>query len=407
MRSKRISGAAAVLLVGSALSLTTACSGSNPAKPDAGGSPAATAPDAPAPGTAAPAAKASKAALSVQPADGATGVAPTSPVKVSVADGKLTQVTVTGPDGKPVAGTVGPDGNWAPAAALAVSAKYQVSAQAVDASGAATTTTSSFTTLTPKKTESVKDNLTDQKQYGVGMIISVTFDQPVKDKKAAEQAVKVVASDGTTVRGHWFDGDTRLDIRPEKYWTPGTTVTVTRRVSNVELSPGVYGAKDVDESFTIGRSKISTADAAAHMMTVVENGVTLPPIKITAGSDENPSWNGTMVVFDKEPMVHMVSSTTTIKGQPYDVWEPHGLQITATGSYVHGNPKAAAVAGLSNISHGCIGLPDSEKGDDNSVAGKFYQDSMIGDVVIIKNSVGEQVDPANGLSGWSLPWAQW
>ncbi|MFE0465307.1 Ig-like domain-containing protein [Kitasatospora sp. NPDC058965] len=406
MRSKRISGTAAALLVGGALLLTTACgSGSKP------GTAAVTGAAAPVDGVkAAPAqqaaAKQSTAAVAVQPADGSQGVAPSGAVKVSVTGGKLSQVTVTGPDGKAVAGAVGADGSWVPSTALAVSTKYRVDATAVDATGATTTSTSGFTTLTPSKTSKVSDNLDDNQVYGVGMIISVGFQQPVTNKKAAEQAITVQATDGTTVHAHWF-GDTRLDLRPESYWKPGTKVTVHRRVTNVELSPGVYGASDTDETFTVGRSKVSTADASTHKMTVVEDGVPTKTIPITAGADDNPSWNGTMVVFEKDRMVHMDSKTTTIKGPGYSVDEPHGLKITDTGSYVHGNPKAVTYGGVANVSHGCIGLADTDTGQDDSVAGKFWADSMIGDVVIVQHSIGQPVSPDNGLSGWSLPWSQW
>jgi lipoprotein-anchoring transpeptidase ErfK/SrfK len=184
-------------------------------------------------------------------------------------------------------------------------------------------------------------------------------------------------------------------------------VTVHRRVTNVELAQGVYGSSDTDETFTVGRSKVSTVDAATHQMTVVKDGAAPQTIAVTAGANDNPSWNGTMVIFDKERMVHMDSKTTNIKGPGYDVYEPHGLKITDSGSYVHGNPKAEWAAGHENISHGCVGLPDSDAGDDNSVAGKFFADSMIGDVVIVQHSVGQPVSPDNGLSGWSLPWSQW
>jgi hypothetical protein len=403
MRSRRIPGAVTALLVGGALLLATACDGggghggaggSGDAGRPAGGSGPSPAPRAPA------------AAVSVQPADGATGVAPSGALKVSVGGGRLTQVDVSGPDGKPVPGAVGTDGSWLPAAALAVGTRYRVAAHAVNADGTATDTTSSFTTLTPAKTAKVFDNLTDGETYGVGMIISVTFDQPVTDRAAAERAITVDASDHTQVRGHWFDS-TRLDLRPEDYWKPGTKVTVHRRTTSVQLSPGVYGASDKDESFTVGRSKVSTVDAAAHRMTVVRDGAAPRTVDVTAGADDNPSWNGTMVVFSKERMVHMDSATTDIKGAPYVADEPHGLQITTTGSYVHGNPKAVAAAGHANVSHGCIGLPDTATGDDDSVAGRFWQDSMIGDVVIVKNSIGKPVSPSNGLAGWSLPWAQW
>jgi hypothetical protein len=398
MRSRGIPGTAAALLLGGALLLTTACSSSGGTGGSANAQPAA--------GHSAAQAKPSAATLAVLPANGTQDVAPNGALKVSVTDGKLTQVTVTGPDGKPVAGQVGADGSWTPSAALAVSSKYQVSANAVDASGVPTTTTSSFSTLTPSKTEKVRDNLDNNATYGVGMIISVTFDKAVANKQAAEQAITVEASDGTTVKGHWF-GPNRLDLRPENYWKPGTKVTVHRRVANVELSPGVYGDSDTDETFTVGRSKISTVDASTHEMNVVEDGSAPRTIAVTAGADDNPSWNGTMVVFEKDRMVHMDSKTTNISGPGYDVYEPHGLKITDTGSYVHGNPKAVEWAGKANISHGCIGLPDTDQGEDGSVAGKFWADSIIGDVVIVQHSVGQPVAADNGLGGWNLPWAQW
>ncbi|WP_327067921.1 L,D-transpeptidase [Kitasatospora sp. NBC_01302] len=402
-RAGRRAGAA--LLLGGVLVLTAACGpdssgGGKPnAAPNGGGTAAA---------QSSPTAKPSAAVVDVEPKDGTKDAAPNGALKVSVASGKLTDVAVTGPNGKPVDGTLATDGtSWTPSAALAVGTAYQVSAKAVDANGVPTTTTSSFSTLTPSKTDRPTDNLADNNPtYGVGMIISVTFPKAVTNTAAAEKAITVEASDGSEVKGHWF-GNNRLDLRPQTFWKTGTKVTVHYRTSNVELAPGVYGAGDRDESFTIGRSKISTADAAAHTMTVQEDGVPTQTIKVTAGSDENPSWNGTMVVFEKDRMVHMDSSTTNIKGAAYDVYEPHGLKITDSGSYVHGNPAAVAAAGNSNISHGCIGLPDTDQGDDNSVAGKFFADSMIGDVVIVKHSVGQQVKPDNGLSGWSMAWSTW
>ncbi|WP_051970090.1 L,D-transpeptidase [Kitasatospora azatica] len=409
MRSTRIRTTGTALLVGGALLLATACSsagsgGGGEKKADAGSTSAAA---SAAPSAAAPAApKASAAVLTVQPQDGAQNVAPSGALKVSVSNGKLTQVTVAGPDGKAVDGAVAADGSWVPSGGLTVGKQYRVSARAVDADGVATSTSTSFSTLTPAHTAHVVDNLGDKQTYGVGMIISVEFTQPVSNKKAVEQAIAVQASDDTQVKGHWF-GDKRLDLRPENYWKPGTTVTVHRRTTGVELSPGVYGDSDLDESFTVGRSKISTADAATHRMTVVKDGAAPQVIAITAGDNLNPSWNGTMVVFERKRMEHMDSTTTDIKGAGYTADEPHALKITTTGSYVHGNPKAVTFAGHENISHGCIGLPDTPEGDDSSVAGKFYADSMIGDVVIVKNSVGEKVHPDNGLSGWSLPWSAW
>ncbi|AUG77001.1 hypothetical protein CFP65_2148 [Kitasatospora sp. MMS16-BH015] len=380
--------AGAALALTGVLALATACGGAGGAGGTSAAGSGGNGGDAATRSAAPTTAKPSTAALDVRPKDGARDVAPSGALKVSVTGGKLTRVAVAGPDGKPVAGAVAADGlSWLPSAPLAVGTRYQVNAEAVDAAGTTTGTAGSFTTLTPTKTARTQDNVITGQTYGVGMVVRVDFHQAVKNKAAAEQAITVEASDGTKVKGHWFDADNWLDLRPETYWKPGTKVTVHFRTSNVELSPGVYGNSDRDESFTIGRSKISTVDAAAHQMTVAEDGAAPRTIAITAGADDNPSYNGTMVVFEKARMVHMDSSTTTIKGAAYSVDEPHAMKITDSGSYVHGNPKAEEAAGHRNISHGCIGLPDTEEGEDDSVAGKFYADSMIGDVVIVKNSV--------------------
>ncbi|MCX4747572.1 Ig-like domain-containing protein [Kitasatospora sp. NBC_01287] len=406
--------AGTALLLGGVLLLATAC-GSGGGSQSGGGANAGGGAKGNGPAIGAPAAAASSAApktsaavVDVEPKNGSQDVAPNGALKVSVADGKLTEVAVTGPDGKAVQGAVAADGlSWAPAGGLAVGAAYTVEAKAVDANGVATSTSSSFTTLTPKRTTRTVDNISTGSTYGVGMIIRVDFRQKVTNKAAAAQAITVEASDGTQVKGHWLDDDNWLDLRPESYWKPGTKVTIHYRTSNVELSPGVYGNSDRDESFTIGRSKISTVDAKTHQMNVVEDGLAPQTIAVTAGADDNPSWNGTMVVFEKDRMAHMDSATTNIKGPAYVADEPHALKITDSGSYVHGNPKAVEAAGHENISHGCIGLPDTPTGDDNSVAGKYYTDSIIGDVVIVKNSVGGQVAPDNGLGGWNVPWSTW
>ncbi|MEV8099315.1 Ig-like domain-containing protein [Kitasatospora sp. NPDC085879] len=356
------------------------------------------------------AAKASAAVLSIEPKDGAQNVAPGA-VKVSVATGKLIEVAVTDKDGKPVEGSIASDGlTWTPAAGgLAVGSAYKVSARASDASGVVTTASSSFTTLTPKKTVKVYDNVVDGQKFGVGMIVSVNFGTKVKNKKEAEKAVAVEASDGTEVKGHWFEDDTRLDLRPAEYWKPGTTVKVHLRTKSVELAPGVYGASDHDETFTVARSRISEVDARTHQMVVKEDGKPNQTIPIVAGTNDNPSWNGTMVISAKSRMEKMTSrGQVGLVGEGYDAVEPHAMRLTTTGTYLHGNPKSWGDVGRANISHGCIGMTDTEEGDENSTAGKVYNASLVGDVVIIRNSIKKApLQPDNGLSGWNTPWSQW
>ncbi len=163
---------------------------------------------------------------------------------------------------------------------------------------------------------------------------------------------------------------------------------------------------DADEPFTIGRSQVSTVDAAAHRMTVVRDGGT-SVIPITSGSPEHPTWNGTMVISSKEGVVNMRSSTLPgMTGEPYDLMVPHAMRLTETGTYLHGNYWGHAF-GEDNTSHGCVALEDVKGGGESTVAGRFYASSMVGDVVKVVNSRRGQVAPDNGLSGWNVGWGSW
>ncbi|KJS60073.1 L,D-transpeptidase [Streptomyces rubellomurinus] len=410
MRSIRRVVAAGV--VGGAMVLTAACSsggsgGGSAAKADIGAGAAPASAAAATPGSAAP--KVSQAAVSIEPKTGSVDVAPTA-LKVGATGGKLTTVKVSDKSGKEVPGTIAADGlSWTPTAGLSVGTAYQVSAMAADANGVVAEADSSFTTLTPEVQAKAADNVDDNATYGVGMIVSVEFTKDVKNKDAVAKSISFETDNGTVVKGHWF-GDRRLDFRPENYWKPGTKVTVHYRLKSVEIAPGVYGGSDRDEPFTIGRSQVSTVDAAAHQMTVVGDNGKTEQIDITSGSDDHPTWNGTMVVMSKEGTVRMQSSTLPgMTGAPYDLQVPHSMRLTTSGTYVHGNWWARnGVFGGDNVSHGCVGLKDAEGGGSSTTAGKFYDSSIVGDVVIVKNSIKkETLEPDNGLSGWNLGWSQW
>jgi hypothetical protein len=105
-----------------------------------------------------------------------------------------------------------------------------------------------------------------------------------------------------------------------------------------------------------------------------------------------------------------MESSTVGLGDEYDIPAvPHAQRLTTSGTFVHGNYWAStSVFGHQNTSHGCVGLHDAKGASDSSVDGyKFYESSMLGDVVIVKNSGENTVDPANGLNGWNLSWARW
>ncbi|MFF5251118.1 Ig-like domain-containing protein [Streptomyces leeuwenhoekii] len=244
--------------------------------------------------------------------------------------------------------------------------------------------------------------------YGVGMPVSIAFSHAVTDKAAVERAITVSADPGVEVAGHWF-GDQRLDFRPEKYWAPGTAVTVRLRLRGVEAARGVLGGQSQDIAFRIGRERISTVDLGTRRMTVEENGRAVAGYDVTGGDADHTTWSGIMVISEQLEETRMESSTVGL-GHEYDIADvPHAQRLTTSGTFIHGNYwSPASVFGRRNTTHGCIGLRDAKGGDDRSAAGyAFYMDSLVGDVVIVKNSGERTVDPANGLNGWNLSWKKW
>ncbi|GDY78404.1 hypothetical protein SAV31267_078890 [Streptomyces avermitilis] len=240
------------------------------------------------------------------------------------------------------------------------------------------------------------------------MPVSVNFTHAVADRAAVEKAITVTAEPAVEVVGHWFS-DTRLDFRPETYWAAGTRITLGLRLKDVEGADGVYGTQSKDVTFHIGREQISTVDLATRTMTVRRDGSTYATYPVTGGDADHTTWSGIMVISERFTETRMESSTVGL-GDEYDIKDvPHAQRLTTSGTFIHGNYWAgSSVFGHTNASHGCIGLQDTKGANDSSVAGyAFYKSSMLGDVVVVKNSGEDTVDPSNGLNGWNLSWDQW
>lgn len=393
------------LLLGAALLLTSACSGG-------GGSNSGGSGGSDAKGTAAGAktgTEASKAVVSVKPDDGAKEVATSGILKISSTGGKLTTVTVADTKGNAVEGKLAGDGaSWEPARNLAAATEYKVHAVAKDESGRESAKDTTFTTLTPQNTFVGHYTPEDGTTVGVGMPVSINFTRGITNTEAVEKAITVTAEPSVKVEGHWFGND-RLDFRPEKYWAAGTKVTVKLALDGVEGRPGVYGKQTRTVTFTVGRSQVTTVDASAHTMQVVRDGQVLKDIPITAGAPATTTYNGQMVISEKYKVTRMNGATVGFGGE-YDISDvPHAMRLSNSGTFVHGNYWApSSTFGSENVSHGCVGLEDERgAGDDSTPAAWFYNESLIGDVVVVKNSKDKQIAPDNGLNGWNMDWAEW
>ncbi|MFF7333072.1 Ig-like domain-containing protein [Streptomyces sp. NPDC090306] len=356
--------------------------------------------------TTAPArAAAKKPAITVTPANGTRKADFSAPVKVTVTDGTLASVKVTGNDGSTLAGTLdAARTTWTSAKNPYSGTKYTVAA--TPEGGTALSAT--FTTKSPGETFVGYFTPEANSTSGVGMPVSINFTKAVSDRAAVEKAITVTASPAVDVVGHWFS-DTRLDFRPETYWASGTTITLSLRLKDVEGADGVYGVQSKDVTFHIGREQISTVDLSAKKMTVQRDGATLASYPVSGGEPDHATWSGIMVISERFKQTRMESSTVGL-GDEYDIADvPHAQRLTTSGTFVHGNYWAStAVFGSQNTSHGCVGLHDAKGADDKSVDGyKFYESSMLGDVVIVKNSGEKTVEPDNGLNGWNLSWSDW
>ncbi|GGV93641.1 lipoprotein [Streptomyces gelaticus] len=384
------------LVTGALLLLVTACGGGD----DAGGKGGAgRAEDT----------SASQAVVTVAPKDGADSVATSGALKVSADQGKLTTVKVFDPKGAEVEGKISADGaSWTPGQHLAAATKYKVHAIAKDSKGRESAKDTTFTTLVPQNTFIGQYTPEDGSTVGVGMPVSIHFTRGITDPAAVENAIKVTAEPSVPIEGHWFGND-RLDFRPEEYWAAGTKVTVKLNLDGVEGRPGVYGKQAKTISFTIGRKQVSTVDASTHRMKVVRDDQQIKDIPISAGAPATTTYNGQMVISEKLKVTRMNGDTVGFGGE-YDIKDvPHAMRLSTSGTFIHGNYwGASSIFGSTNTSHGCVGLQDVRGAwSKKTSAAWFFDNSLIGDVVVVKNSNDKTIQPDNGLNGWNMSWSEW
>ncbi|WP_225099197.1 Ig-like domain-containing protein [Streptomyces sp. CoH27] len=392
--ARRALGACAALMVG-ALTLTACGGNANATNDDKGGK------DSP---------KTSTAKIVISAKDGSTS-ASINATGVTVSGGKLTDVkmSVAG-SGQAVAGAMSADGSsWKPKERLERGTKYEIDATAKDANGRTAAANSIFTTVTSANSFIGTYTPDDGSTVGVGMPVSFTFDKAITDKKAVQSHITVNSSSGQQVVGHWF-GDQRLDFRPQEYWKAGSKVTMKIDLDGVQGANGVYGVQKKTVSFTVGRAQVSTVDANTQTMTVVRDGQTIKTVPVSTGSSQHTTYNGQMVISEKFTQTRMNSQTVGLGGE-YDIPDvPHAMRLTESGTFIHGNywyNKGNPPFGREGTSHGCVGMADVQGAQGDTTAKWFYDNSLVGDVVIVKNSPDTTVAPDNGLNGWNMSWSAW
>lgn len=356
--------------------------------------------------------------VTVSAAPGALDMDPVDPVRVTVAGGTLVSVSMVNDARKPVDGVLTADHLlWKNTEPLGYGKTYTVTVTSRGATGATATQTSTFTTLQPKNQTKAYllttggHALADDGTYGVGTVVVAHFDEPVGDRVAAERHLVVTTSPPVTGSWHWVD-DQNAHWRPERYYQPGTRVTVAADIYGVAVGDGLYGQEDAGVSFVIGDSHVSVADDTTKQVSVYENGQLVRTMPTSMGMGGTETFAGQNVSFWTQPGVYTVMDAanpvvmdSSTYGLPinsrlgYKESINYATRISTDGVYLHELDSTVWAQGHSDVTHGCLNLSREN-------ARWFYGFSVPGDVVEVVNTGGAPL--AIWQNGdWSVPWDQW
>ncbi len=281
--------------------------------------------------------------LTITPSNGAKNANPGGGIAIVATGGHLSEV-VASVGGHPVAGQLsGGRTMWHSSAALAPSATYRVVARGVGAGGNKVTT-SSFRTLTPRRTFRATVQIGDHQEYGVGMPIILTFSQPITNRAAVEQALSITTS--RPVVGAWYwDGNQTVEFRPDHYWSPGTHVSFTGQLNGVEGANGVYGTHNLHVAFSIGPSLIAKVSTVTHYMDIYYKGSLFGHWAISTGRPGDDTPNGQYLTMGKGNQMEVPGDPVIVTGSPRPpTWDNGWTQwFLPFSQYVQGSALHEAV----------------------------------------------------------------
>lgn len=359
------------------------------------------------------------AAVTVAATGGLTKANPGEPVTVKVANGTLTSVLLKNRAGKAVKGALGAGAtSWSTSEDLGYSKSYTLTAVGKNADGQVTTKTQKISTVSPDNlTQPYLDDvygsaLNAGATYGVGMVVAAHFDEAIPNKAAAAKRLQVTTSPAVAGAWYWTDSQT-AHWRPEKYYAPGTKVTVTAKVYGQNLGQGLYGQSDVSSHFVIGSKRYSVANAKTHQVKVYFNDKLVRTMPTSMGqggyvqgkTGQISLWTmpGIYTVINHENPARMSSDSYGLPASsPYgykaeDVY--WATKISTDGIYLHQLNTTVWAQGHQNVSHGCLNLNLKN-------AKWFYNNARVGDVVEVVHSGGPKIKVWQG-GDWSVPWSTW
>ena len=335
----------------------------------------------------------------IQPSNGATGVSPIAPVRVSVSGGVLDKVALTGPEGTVVAGQFSSDrSSWTAAQPLDYAKTYTWSGTATGIDHLPRSIAGSFQTVIPQRLVSAQLNVAENATYGIAMPIALTFSSRVIDKAAAQRALSVHLSVPTEGSWAWLS-DTTVHWRPRTYFAPNTRVSVTAKLYGLAMGGGSFGREDIVSAFTIGRSYVLRGDTRSHRLVAYADGVRIADYPASYGLDSDPgrmSHSGIHVAMSKHPVYYMSNP----KYHYQNVEVRSAVRISSNGEFIHAAPWSVAQQGRRNVSHGCVNLSPAD-------ATAVFDAVLPGDPVEIVGTSRPLSSRDGDYYDWTIPWEVW
>ncbi|MFC0315918.1 Ig-like domain-containing protein [Gordonia phosphorivorans] len=332
----------------------------------------------------------------------AVGVQPGKPIVVKASEGALSKVTIPKADGKPLKGTFSDDNaTWTSTEPFGYGRSYTVTAEAVGVGGQ-TTTKQGFTTQAPNNLTQAYILPGKGEDVGIAQTVGVRFDEPIPNRKAAQDAIKITTNPEVKGAFYWIS-DSEVRWRPEHFFKPGTKVDIAVNTYGIDLGNGMFGQENVKSNFTVKRAMELFADDRTKTVVIKEDGKVIRTMPTSFGKPGHDTPNGIYMIGDRVDHIIMDSSTygvPTSAAEGYRTPVDWAVQMSYSGIYLHGAPWSVWAQGNTNTSHGCLNLSPED-------AQWLVRNTLRGDPVTVRYTGGETLSGYDGLGDWNIPWSTW
>lgn len=333
----------------------------------------------------------------------AIGVEPGQKVVVTATDGALNGVRIDKADGTPLKGVLSDDGaTWTSDEPFGYDRNYTVQVEAMGVGGK-TTTSQSFTTQAPNNLTQAYILPGKGETVGIAQTVGVRFDEPIPNRKAAQDAIKITTTPAVEGAFYWISSS-EVRWRPQHFFQPGTKVDVEVNTYGINLGDGLFGAENVSSNFKVSdRATTLEADDNTKTVLVKRDGKVIRTMPTSFGKPGTTTPNGIYMIGDRVDHIVMDSSTYGVavgSADGYRTPVDWAVQMSYSGIYLHGAPWSMWAQGNTNTSHGCLNLSPAD-------AQWLVQNTLRGDPVTVRNTDGETLDGTDGLGDWNIPWSVW